>query len=139
MLWGRPNGESQQSQVVQPKKLDNGQPALVSTALSETEATAMVKAFLNCRSLDFTVSRDSGRILTDWFADRRCGPGFQHCANRAALRISSEEGKTLIQIQVMERKREGGASEKPWHENSESRGKETAQFAAELEASLRPS
>jgi hypothetical protein len=42
----------------------------------------------------------------------------------------------VIRVQVTERKREGGISEKPWNESSTSKGKETAQMAADLGAAL---
>jgi len=138
-LRGKRDGEPQAAGATasaQPKELKNGEPAVINTALTEKDAITKVKAFLNGRNLDFNVNPDTDGILTDWFDDRRCGPGIQHCANRASVRITLEDSKTVIRVQVMERKREGGLSEKPWHDNSESRGKETAKFSAELEAYL---
>ncbi len=118
------------------EKLKDGEPASVATTLSEADATAKVKAYLNSKNIDFTVNQDSGRIISDWYGEHRCGPGFYRCADRATIRVASEDGHVVVRVQVLERKREGGINEKPWKEGSTSKGKETAELATELEAFL---
>ena len=86
------------------------------------------------RNIDFTVNPDTGRIISDWYNERGCGIGFNKCANRANVRVVSEAGQTVINVQVFERKREAGINPKPWNENSKSKGKETGEFADALEA-----
>ncbi|MDP3763942.1 MAG: hypothetical protein Q8Q92_04925 [bacterium] len=124
------------AQESKPKKLKDGETAMIHTALPENDATAKVKAYFNSKDVDYTINPDTGRITTDWFGERRCGPGFYRCANRATVRVVAEEGKTVIRIQVMERKREGGINEKSWKDGTTSKGKETSHFAAELEVFL---
>ena len=114
--------------------MKDGETAEFQTPLSDVDATAKVKAYFNGKNIDFTVNPDSGKIISDWYGERRCGPGFYRCANKASVRVSAEDGHTIIRVQVFERKREGGINEKPWKEGSTSKGKETAEFAAELES-----
>lgn len=116
-----------------PTKLRDGEPAIIQTALSAADATAKTKAFFTGKNVDFTVNPNSGRIISDWYGERRCGPGFYRCANRASVQVTVEAGKTVVRIQVTERKREAGINDKPWNENSTSKGPETAALAAELE------
>ena len=52
------------------------------------------------------------------------------------VRVASEDGHTAVRIQVFERKREAGINNKPWNENSESKGKETGELAVELDKAL---
>jgi len=120
---------------VQPK-LKDGEAATVRTSMSEPEATARVKAYFNSKNIDFTVNPDTNRVISDWYGERRCGPGFHRCANKANVRVLTEEGRTTLRIQVFERKREGGMNQKPWKEDTNSKGKETAEFAATLETFL---
>ena len=115
------------------QKLKDGETASVSTTLSQADATAKVKAYFNSKNIDFTVNQDSGRITSDWYGEHRCGPGFYRCADRATIRVASENGKVVLEVQVLQRKREGGINEKPWKEGSTSKGKETAELASELE------
>lgn len=115
--------------------LKDGETAVISAALSEADATAKVKAYFNSRD-DFTVNPDTARIMTDWYSERRCGPGFYRCANRASVRVTTEDGHTVVRVQVFERKREAGINEKPWKENGTSKGKETQELAGAIEAFL---
>jgi hypothetical protein len=115
------------------QKLKDGEPTVISTALSGPDATAKVKAYFNGKNVDFTVNPDSGNILSDWYGEHRCGPGFYRCANRAMVRVTADGGKTTLRVQVFERKREGGINEKPWKEGTTSKGKETAELGAELD------
>lgn len=124
------------SMPLHAQKLKDGETATISTTLSEADATAKVKAYFNNKNIDFTVNQDSGRIISDWYGEHRCGPGFYRCADRGMIRVTSENGQVQIRVQVLQRKREGGINEKPWKEGSTSKGKETAELAAELEASL---
>lgn len=119
-----------------PKKLKDGETAVIHVGLSTDAVTTKVKAYFNNKDVDYTFNPDTGRIITDWFGERRCGPGFYRCANRATIRVVAEEGNTTIRVQVVERKREGGINEKPWKDGTTSKGKETAQLAVELEAFL---
>ena len=119
-----------------PKNLKDGEVAIIFTALPESDATAKIKAYFNSKDVDFTVNADTGRINSDWYGERRCGIGFNRCANRAMVRVLSEQGQITVRVQVFERKREGGINEKPWNENSKNKGKETAQLAVELETFL---
>jgi hypothetical protein len=48
--------------------------------------------------------------------------------------VVSDQGHVVLKVQVFERKREGGINEKPWKENSTSKGKQTEELAADLEA-----
>ncbi len=118
------------------QKLKDGETGVVSTTLSEADATAKVKAYFNGKDINFTVNQDTGGIVSDWFGERRCGPGFYRCAERAVVRVASENGHVSVRVQAFERKREGGINEKPWKENSTSKGKETAELTAELETFL---
>jgi hypothetical protein len=124
------------SGAAQPTALKNGETAIISTGLSPTDATAKVKAYFNSKDVEYTVNPDTGRISTDWYGERKCGPGFHKCANKATVRVAAEEGRTALRVQVVERKRESGMNQKPWKEDSTSKGKETAQLAAELERFL---
>jgi hypothetical protein len=117
-------------------KLADGEPAVIQTHQSQILATATVKRYFDSKNVDYTVTPDTGRIISEWFDERRCGPGFYRCANRAVVRIASEGGQTVVRVQVIERKREGGVSEKPWAESSKSKGKQTAELSAELETLL---
>ncbi len=117
-----------------PKKTKDGEAVTIQTTLSETDAAAKVKAYLNSKDTDFTVNQDTGRIMSDWYGEHRCGPGFYRCADRASIRVTAEEGRTVVRVQVFERKREGGINQKPWKEGTTSKGKETEEFAAALEA-----
>jgi hypothetical protein len=119
-----------------PRKVKDGETAVITTTLSPADATAKVKAYFNGKDIDFTVNLDTGRIISDWYGERRCGIGFNRCANRANVRVIGENGTTVRRVQVFERKREGGISEKPWNENSTSRGRETGELADILETYL---
>ena len=79
---------------------------------------------------------DTARLTSDWYDERRCGPGFHRCANKAAIRVTEEAGQTVVRVQVFERKREAGMNSKPWKEDSTSKGKETSAMALEIHASL---
>ena len=70
------------------QKLKDGETGVVSTSLSEAEATAKVKAYFNGKDINFTVNQDTGGIVSDWFGERRCGPGFYRCAERAVVRVA---------------------------------------------------
>jgi hypothetical protein len=115
-----------------PKKVKDGEAATVSTSLSEPEATAKVKAYFNSTDLNFTVNQDSGRIISDWYGERSCGP-FSRCEIRAMVRVVREDDHTVIRVQVFGRDR-GSASDGAWRERSTSQGKETSDLAATLEA-----
>lgn len=128
--------EASGGQDAKAKNLKDGETAVIHSELSEADATAKVKSFFNSKDIEYTVNQDTGRISTDWYGERRCGPGFNRCANKATVRLVTEEGKTTIRVQVLERKREAGINNKPWNENSTSKGKETSQLAADLEAFL---
>jgi hypothetical protein len=117
----------------------NGETAVITTALTEADATAKVRAYFNGRDLDFTVNPETGRIITDWYGEHNCGIGFNKCANRAMVRVVAEDGHTVVRVQVFERKREAGINPKPWSENSTSKGRETSELAAALEAFMTPS
>jgi hypothetical protein len=117
----------------------NGETAVITTALTEADATAKVRAYFNGRDLDFTVNPETGRIITDWYGEHNCGIAFNKCANRAMVRVVGEEGHTVVRVQVFERKRETGLHPRPWSENSTSRGRETSELAAALEAFMTPS
>lgn len=119
-----------------PKKLKDGETAVIETSLSPDQANAKLKAYFNSKDIDFTVNTETGRLTSDWFGERRCGPGFYRCANRAMVRATAEEGRTVLRVQVIERKREGGVNEKPWKEGSTSKGEQTAKLVAELEPLL---
>jgi hypothetical protein len=119
-----------------PVRVDDGRAAVFQTRLAAPEATARVKAWFDGKNVDYSVNPDTGRITSDWFGQRRCGPGFQHCANKAAVRIVGENGQTTVSVQVFERKREGGLSPKPWDENSTTKGKQTTEVAMDLYAAL---
>ena len=131
-LWGLPLSAKGQEQF--KINVKNGETAVVVTSLSATDATAKVKAYFNGRDINFTVNKDTEAIVTDWFGERRCGPGFYRCAVRANVRVVADGGSSTLRIQVFERKREGGMNEKPWKENSNTHGKETSELASALEA-----
>ena len=120
-----------------PRKIKDGEAAVITTAMPDADATAKVKAYLNAKNIDFTVNQETGRVISDWFDERGCGIGFNKCANRANVRVSSEGGQSVINVQVFERKREAGINPKPWNESSKSKGKATAEFADALEAYLK--
>jgi hypothetical protein len=107
---------------------------VITTTLTEADANAKVRAYFNGRDIDFNVNPETGRIITDWYGERNCGIGFNKCANRAMVRVVTEEGHTAIRVQVFERKREAGLNPKPWNENSNSKGRETSELATALEA-----
>jgi len=119
------------------EKLKDGEAAVISTVLSEADATAKVKAYFNSKDIDFSVNQDTGRIVSDWYGERRCGPGFYRCANKATVRVVAENGAVTVRVQVFERKREAGINEKPWKENSASKGKETGELVTELAGVLK--
>lgn len=117
-------------------KFKDGEAAIFRTALSPADAMARIKAYFDGKNIDYTVNADSGRVNSNWYNERGCGPGIQRCANKASVRITAEEGQTVIQVQVFERKREAGLSPKPWNENSTSKAKETGELATALETIL---
>lgn len=112
------------------RKLKNGETAVVATEISGDAAIAKVKEYFNDRDVDFTVNPDTGRIETDWYDEHRCGPGFYRCAYQAKIRSADGE----LRVQVFRRRREAGINDKPWNEDSTSRGKQTTELAAQLAA-----
>jgi hypothetical protein len=113
----------------------NGEPAFIRTTLPKNQAMSKTKSYLDSKQF-FDLAVESDRISSGWAWDRRCGPGIQHCEDRVVADFSLEGSQTVVRLRVIERKREGGLSEKPWHENSESRGKETSLMASELQRRL---
>lgn len=120
-----------------PAKVADGEAATLVTSLSVTDALSKVKGFFNSKNIDFTVNADTNRVISDWHNERGCGPGFNKCADRASVRVTSEGGRTTVIVQVFERKREAGISPKPWNENAKSKGKATAELAAVLSSVIR--
>lgn len=119
-----------------PTRVKDGEPSVFRTRLSESDAKAKVRAYFNAKSVDYNVNPDTGRITSDWYGERRCGPGFHRCANKAAVQVSDEAGQTVVRVQVFERKREAGMNSKPWNESSTSKSRETGEFAVELHTVL---
>lgn len=117
-------------------KVKDGEAAVIATAMSAASALSKVKDYFNNKDVDFTVNADTARLVTDWYGERRCGPGFNRCANKAMVRVATEDGKTIVRIQVIERKRETGLSDRPWRENTNSKGKETSELAEKLRTLL---
>lgn len=117
-------------------EVKDGDVAVIPTLLSPVEASQALRSYLYERGLDFTVNEGTGRVITDWYNERRCGFGFNRCANSAKILVDSTDGETTFQIQVFERKREGGASPGSWSENSKSKGDKTRDFSRDLEEAL---
>lgn len=118
--------------LAQAGKVRDGEPAIISTNYPESDTSKKVEGFFNKIHVDFTVNQDSGRIISDWYGEHRCGPGFYRCAYKASIRVLRENEHTVVEVQVFQRKREGGINEKPWKEGSTSKGKETEDLTAEL-------
>ncbi|MBX4191789.1 MAG: hypothetical protein KW804_03250 [Candidatus Doudnabacteria bacterium] len=117
-------------------RVKDGEAAIIKVEMPTQAAEASVKAYFNSQNIDFTVNPDTNRIISGWYGARRCGPGIQHCEYRAHVRVVDNAGATDVQVQVFERKREGGASPKGWNENNTSKGEWTTKLVADLRPAL---
>lgn len=118
------------AQAPKPKKVKDGETAVINTTFSEADAVAKVKGYFNSKDLSFTVNPDNGKIVTAWHHEHNCHI-ISGCADQIAVRVARDGDQVTIRVQVFERQR---APNEPWIERSESNGKETAAAAAELEA-----
>jgi uncharacterized lipoprotein len=119
-----------------PAEVRDGETALIHTALPDSAARARVRAYFSSQDINFTVNPETGAITTDWYGERRCSVLFK-CANRATVRVVVQGDSTQVRVQVFERRRrQSGLVSGDWNENSNSKGKETSELAAQLQGSF---
>ena len=96
--------------VEKPKKLKDGEPAVIHTSLSTKDAAEKVQEYLKAQH--FTrVELTSDGVRTDWNSEHKC-EGFTaaRCWERADASIANKNGDTVIEILVSEKRRNAGVS-----------------------------
>ncbi len=117
-------------------KLKDGESAAIRTNLTPDQATTKLIEYFNSKDQVFLPKVESGVITTDWGMNRGCGIGFNKCENKARVAVTKDASGTVLNLQVVRRKREAGLTPKNFPEDNKINGDETSKMANEIEVLL---
>jgi len=114
----------------------DGVPAVFRVRLEATEVLEKIDEYLESKRIATKVNADRNSLVSQPFNERPCTSRLQ-CDNVATIRVTSEDTEAVVVVQVFERSRVVGPPPGPWRDDARSKGKETSELAAALEAALK--
>jgi hypothetical protein len=132
-LGGDSGNDNSKATAAEPKKLKNGEPAVIHTRLPLQDAPARVRAFLDGKNFRTEIAGDT--VKTDWSSESKCpGMTVAKCRERVDVRVEPiATGGAILRIWVSESR--ANRTSNRWS-NGQPKGEITAKLAAELEAHL---